>query len=105
MENTKEDKEYWAEFMCLDCSVNTHEISEYYMIQFDLWESVVPSRSGMLCIGCLEERLVRALTTEDFLDAPVNYGVFGMSERFRSRAGRKFTKDLDEFLAKYNDER
>jgi hypothetical protein len=67
------------------------------MIQNHLWDSIVKSKprivnfvtvdeannvigtvpvkvqnEGMLCIGCLETRLGRQLTHEDFTDCPVN---------------------------------
>lgn len=87
------------EFECVDCSVNTSSIDEYYMVQFDLWNSVmVHQNSGMLCIGCLEDRIGRKLTPEDFIDAPINYGCFGMSERFKDRAGPQFTQYLTTYL-------
>jgi hypothetical protein len=90
MENiSEEEKEYFKEFECIDCSVNTHFIREYYMVQFDLWYSV--ANEGMLCIGCLEDRLGRNLTPEDFIDAPINYGIFGFSDRMKDRLGERFT--------------
>lgn len=89
----EEDKDNWKEFECVDCEVNTHFINEYYMVQFELWNSVtIHQNSGMLCIGCLEDRLGRELTTEDFIEAPINYGCFGWSERMKNRLGTKFTE-------------
>lgn len=88
----KTREETFKEFDCVDCSVNTHAINEYYMVQFDLWNSVMVSQNtGMLCIGCLEDRLGRTLTTEDFIEAPINYGCFGWSDRMKDRLGPKFT--------------
>lgn len=93
MENKDKVEEDWSEFNCVDCSVNTHFIDEYYMVDFDLWNSVMGSQNtGMLCIGCLEDRIGRKLTTEDFIDAPINYGCFGWSERMRDRLGPRFTE-------------
>lgn len=61
------------DWLCLDCKVDTFHNGEYYMVQFDLWYQAVPKgKSGMLCIGCLENRLGRQLTPADFLDAPLN---------------------------------
>jgi hypothetical protein len=59
-------------FKCLDCSINTREIDEYYMIEEDVWHSIVPGDEGMLCIGCLEKRLDRRLTPDDFLKCILN---------------------------------
>jgi len=58
-------------FNCIDCGVNTGEINEYYMVYNFLWWGVVRT-SGMLCIGCLENRLKRKLTKYDFPKLPVN---------------------------------
>jgi hypothetical protein len=92
MKNKNEVEDKFKEFECVDCSVNTHTIREYYMVQFDLWNSVMVSQNtGMLCIGCLEDRIGRTLTTEDFIEAPINYGMFGWSDRMRNRLGSKFT--------------
>lgn len=60
---------------CLDCNVDTIAIAEYYMVSDDIWANsgVGPlGREGMLCIGCLEGRLGRRLTADDFTDAPTN---------------------------------
>ena len=75
-------------FICLDCGVNTHEINEYYMVTDELWESVVPEIYGMLCIGCLERRIGRLLNSSDFIDCPVNDGIFGLSDRVLNRMKR-----------------
>ena len=42
------------------------------MVHDALWLKANPTDSGMLCIGCLEVRLGRTLTSEDFTDAPIN---------------------------------
>lgn len=42
------------------------------MVHDEVWETANPKRKGMLCIGCLELRLGRLLTKDDFTDAPVN---------------------------------
>ena len=61
-----------SDFNCLDCSVSTLDNREYYMLEFNLWELINPKDSGMLCIGCVEKRLGRTLTSADFLDCPLN---------------------------------
>ena len=60
--------------ICIDCGVNTSDIQEYYMVQFELWQKHVPEDhcNSMLCIGCLEERLGRRLVSDDFTDCPLN---------------------------------
>lgn len=73
-------------FFCVDCGFDTHRC-EYYMVHKHLW----PLRrlGGMLCIGCLEERLGFTLSPEDFTDAPVNtdLGWYQRSDRLLDRLG------------------
>jgi hypothetical protein len=40
------------------------------MVTDQVWSSVADR--GMLCIGCLEQRLGRMLHARDFTDAPIN---------------------------------
>jgi hypothetical protein len=72
-------------FKCAACEVNTLHINEYYMLTDEVWNAAWPTGRGMLCIGCLEDRLGRQLTSDDFTDAPINQGYFGYSERLRQR--------------------
>jgi len=75
---------------CLDCGVHTGQVEceEYYMVSKDLWQSSVKEdeEDGMLCIGCLETRIGRLLTPDDFPPIPVNK--WPASDRLRSRQGR-----------------
>lgn len=73
------------EFNCIDCGFNT--MTEYYMVHNALWaEAGMKPDGGMLCIGCLEDRLGRTLTMNDFTDAPVNHGYAeGYSPRLQAR--------------------
>lgn len=76
------------EFDCLDCRQNTSVMNEYYMVQFHLWARFVPEHHGMLCIGCLEDRMGRKLVGADFTDALINeyeHPIIDQSERLRSR--------------------
>ena len=77
----------FRKYICADCSVNTLEINEYYSVHNNLWKEAIKiepilnekerKKNGkwtMLCIGCLEQRLGRELTCEDFRkDASVNW--------------------------------
>lgn len=74
------------QFKCLSCRENTRD--EYYMVRNDLWNLVVPGKKGMLCIGCLEDRIGRRLVPNDFTDLPVNRLDFNYkSDRLRDRLG------------------
>lgn len=61
----------FKEFECKDCSVNTMDIDEYYMVWDPIWQQA-GNPNGMLCIGCLEKRLGRELCAKDFSDALIN---------------------------------
>jgi len=57
--------------LCGDCGVRTEEISEYFMVTDDLWESYA-NDTRYLCVGCLEIRIGRTLNRWDFTDCPLN---------------------------------
>jgi hypothetical protein len=77
-------------FYCDDCGECTNCITEYYMVKDEVWSLAMTSERtpDMLCIGCLESRIGRLLTKEDFTDAPLNEMPFWpRSERLKSRLG------------------
>lgn len=92
--NIEEDADKFS-MLCRVCGVDTAEIDEYYMIQFDLWQTVVPKehQKKYLCIGCLEGYLGRKLVSEDFIEAYINYDRSG-SDRLMDRLGQWF-RDFD----------
>jgi hypothetical protein len=54
-------------FRCIDCGKDTDESGEYYSIRDDVWAaSGLAPNGGMLCLACLERRIERPLTAEDF---------------------------------------
>lgn len=74
-------------FDCLDCRVNTLETGEYYAVRNNVWRNSGADK-GVLCIGCLEKRLKRRLTPEDFTDSVINsvsFSLYGHSKRLQSR--------------------
>lgn len=82
-------------FTCVGCGVNTLEINEYYMVQFHIWQAVVPvhHQREVLCIGCLESNLGRELITADFIEVPINYRG-PRSPRLQDRMGDWFVAPL-----------
>lgn len=73
-------------FDCLACGSSTLHLNEYYMVTDEVWEIANPDKRGMLCIGCLEDRVGRLLTKDDFTDAPVNSpGLMMQSARLLNR--------------------
>jgi len=73
---------------CLDCGRDTYAIGEYYMLHDRVWLTANPGDAGMLCVGCVESRLGRALSPADFADAPVNRVTWIMGQRLRARLGK-----------------
>jgi len=82
--------------LCDDCGLvviglRSHE-HEWFMVHDEVWaEAGMPidekheySGEGVLCVGCLEQRLGRRLTSKDFPQLPVN-DLDWQSERLRSR--------------------
>ena len=59
-------------FLCVDCKIDTGKAHEHYFVKNDVWFSVMPSNKGMLCVGCIEARLGRNLTKDDFTDCSLN---------------------------------
>ena len=55
---------------CMDCGVDTYAEAdrEWYHVHGPVWEQagLRSEGQGFLCIGCLEARLGRTLTPEDF---------------------------------------
>jgi hypothetical protein len=78
---------------CADCGVGTFTLGEYYMVRDDVWEQAWVGRRAawqkdfeMLCIGCLEARIGRTLTSEDFIHCQINNPALpDISDRFRNR--------------------
>ena len=59
-------------FECMDCHCCTNCNYEYYMVHDQVWLEANPRDKGMLCVGCLEQRLGKLLTKDDFTAAPIN---------------------------------
>lgn len=74
-------------FECIDCGLNTMYAGEYYMVNDAIWDAHVGS-GGMLCIGCLENRMGRILNSNDFTSAPINSINQMKSERLINRLNR-----------------
>lgn len=80
------------DFLCEDCSVDTHQIDEYYMVTHELWQRAAGQSfqvlMGVLCIGCLEQRIGRKLAPSDFISCPANRAPNrARSQRLKDRLG------------------
>lgn len=92
------DRPDYNEPNCGDCGVNTapkNEPCEFYMVTHAVWrEAQGDKATHFLCIGCLEERLGRLLTSDDFSEVPLNYmNNHRNSERLNDRRGEKFKNE------------
>ena len=92
-----------SSLLCLDCGVDTIAIDEYYMVTHELWAN----SDGMLCIGCLEKRLGRELTPDDFSSC-WDDRVHPKSERLLkrlgdSRKGEAKLKELEEASKRFTE--
>ena len=57
---------------CNDCDEDLRGIKEFlYMIKSEIWLTIAKS-SENLCIACLEKRLKRELTPDDFTSESIN---------------------------------
>lgn len=64
---------FYADVRCVDCDVDTSVTGEYYSVQDEVWLATgLDTRSGMLCVGCLENRIGRRLEWSDFTEFPIN---------------------------------
>ena len=59
-------------FQCKDCAIDTGKAHEHYFVNDALWNAAGMGKVGMLCIGCLELRIGRELTPNDFTACYLN---------------------------------
>jgi hypothetical protein len=86
-----EKKTVQSSTACVDCRVCTIRLGEDYMVYYDVWQQAgMSTEGGMLCIGCLENRLGRRLTACDFTDAQVNNleSIAGLGHLFPPKSKR-----------------
>lgn len=60
------------DFVCSDCA--ELELSGY-MVENSVWREAGAHRFELLHLECLEKRLGRPLTIEDFTPAPINHSI------------------------------
>lgn len=77
-------------WLCADCGVDTSVLGEEYMVTPDLWNSSGMTR-GYLCVGCLENRIGRPITPNDFTLWHINCSG-RKSHRLANRLGAKVDK-------------
>lgn len=70
----------------MDCGIDTGKAKEFYFIETDVWLIAAKTKEGMLCIGCIEQRLGRKLEPSDFPDVTINSPKYmEQSQRLSSR--------------------
>ena len=87
------------DFCCVDCGFDTNKGHEYYMVTDKVWSAAGMKQchkigDGMLCIGCLENRIGRKLKAKDFPEYPINQGFFRYSKRLKNRLGERHDPTL-----------
>jgi len=66
-ESNTHEPEVDRTFHCVDCGKCTSSSGEYYMVYDDVWAaSGLGGNDGMLCLHCLEQRIGRDLSFDDF---------------------------------------
>lgn len=91
------DVNIYDDTTCADCGMETNHFntddrfdSEWYMVKNEIWAAATAERpANFLCVGCLERRIGRKLTPDDFKDVPGNY-TWPRSSRLDSRMGTKW---------------
>ena len=79
---------------CMDCAQDVSY--EFFVIHNDLWEQAVGDhRLGWICVPCLERRLGRQLTREDFKLCPANVTTFRKTQRVLDRMGGRPLDHMD----------
>jgi hypothetical protein len=79
-------EEYAGPELCAACGADTEH--EFYMVHDTVWGAAAELGDAFLCIVCLERRLGRTLTPQDFTDAPVNAPSPADTPRLRNRRGQ-----------------
>ena len=77
-------------FACLDCTHDTLSGGECFTLRDEIWLKANPQRKGALCVGCVEARLGRLLTPEDFQGTPLDWHLTNgpaLSTRLMARIG------------------
>lgn len=90
-------------YICLDCGLNTLEISEYYMVTDFVWSKTnVGKYDGMLCIGCLEARIGFILNKDHFTNVPLNTSsVIKRSKRLNSRINSGHKRNTSTIISSF----
>ncbi len=89
-ENLDTDRRYESEnTKCACCGEDTQKIGEYFDVKDAIWQEAGKQfAKKILCVGCLEEKLGRALVPDDFSNALVNHNLARKSARLRQRKGK-----------------
>ena len=72
---------------CLDCRVDTLRNGEWYMVKDEVWPLPKHLKEVFLCIGCIESRIGRRLSQEDFYLCP-GMAIWTFSKRLEERFDR-----------------
>jgi hypothetical protein len=71
-------------FYCVGCGDDVTD--EFFMIHHHLWDEYI-RHGGWMCVSCVERRLGRELTRDDFILCPINVTTFRKTDRLLARMG------------------
>lgn len=83
--------------LCDDCKIDVNKISESFILEDTIW----PSEAQFLCVGCVEKRIGRRLSREDFKPCLGNY-IWKQSKRLKQRFDQTLLPERE--LNKFKDD-
>jgi hypothetical protein len=86
---------YSIEASCAQCENRATVISAFGFTSAD-FDVIRLAHDDFLCIGCLEKRLGRKLTPDDFTNAPINRPDHWHSDRLADRLGHGRTSTMSD---------
>lgn len=79
----------WYGKNCEQCK----DLNEPYMVKHHIWAKATKNTKQFLCISCVEANIGRKLKITDFLDAPINKGIFGFDAKMYIKYGKDYLVD------------
>jgi hypothetical protein len=76
------ESHYGGQDKCIICSNN----NEGYMVKNELWKNACSKlnvkEKSLICLKCLNKTMDRLFKEEDFIECPLNLGIFGFDKRW-----------------------
>ena len=84
----------WYGENCKECK----GLNEPYVVKDTIWKKAGLTPRGFVCISCLESKLKRKLKLSDFIDAPINKGIFGFEAEAYIKYGKNYLTYCHKFV-------